>query len=103
MKVTAVKVRLFEYPMPKPFHPTWQPAPTTAARIHMVEIHTDEGITGIGSGGVPVRWEVAGLLPTGQDTFALEPPVAKLRSIAFFFGRPSPVVIATCDIIGQAT
>src|SRR5438093_4948036 len=103
MKITAFKVRLFEYPMPKPFHPTWQPVPTTAARIHVVEIHTDEGITGIGSGGVPVRWEVAGLFLMGQDPFALEQHVANLRSMAFFVGRPWPVEIALRDIIGKAT
>src|SRR3989442_3245851 len=103
MKITAVKVRLFEYAMPKPFHPTWQPVPTTAARIHVVEIHTDEGITGIGSGGVPVRWEVAGLFLMGQDPFALEQHGANLRSMAFFVGRPWPVEIALWDIIGKAT
>jgi L-alanine-DL-glutamate epimerase-like enolase superfamily enzyme len=102
MKITAVKVRLFEYPMPKPFHPTWQPVPTTAARIHMVEVHTDEGIVGIGSGGVPVRWEVAGLFLMGQDPFAMEQHVANLRSMAFFVGRPWPVEIALWDIIGKA-
>src|SRR6266508_3179482 len=103
MKITAVKVRLFEYPMPKPFHPTWQPVPTTAARIHVVEVHTDEGIVGIGSGGVPVRWEVAGLFLMGQDPFAMEQHVANLRSMAFFVGRPWPVEIALWDIIGKAT
>src|SRR3989441_8106781 len=103
MKITSVKVRLFEYPMPKPFHPTWQPVATTAARIHVVEVHTDEGITGIGSGGVPVRWEVAGLFLMGQDPFALEQHVANLRSMAFFVGRPWPVEIALWDIIGKAT
>jgi L-alanine-DL-glutamate epimerase-like enolase superfamily enzyme len=103
MKITAVKVRLFEYPMPKPFHPTWQPVPTTAARVHVVEVHTDEGITGIGSGGVPVRWEVAGLFLMGQDPFAMEQHVANLRSMAFFVGRPWPVEIALWDIIGKAT
>jgi L-alanine-DL-glutamate epimerase-like enolase superfamily enzyme len=103
MKITAVKVRLFEYPMPKPFHPTWQPIPTTAARMHVVEIHTDEGITGIGSGGVPVRWEVAGLFLMGQDPFAMEQHIDNLRSMAFFVGRPWPVEIALWDIIGKAT
>jgi D-galactarolactone cycloisomerase len=103
MKITAVKVRLFECPMPKPFHPTWQPIPTTAARIHVVEVHTDEGIVGIGSGGVPVRWEVAGLFLMGQDLFAMEQHVANLRSMAFFVGRPWPVEIALWDIIGKAT
>jgi L-alanine-DL-glutamate epimerase-like enolase superfamily enzyme len=104
MKITQVRVRLFEYPMPKPFHPTWQPLPTTAAaRIHVVEVHTDEGIVGIGSGGVPVRWEVAGLFLMGQDPFAMEQHVANLRSMAFFVGRPWPVEIALWDIIGKAT
>ncbi len=98
LKITAVKVRLFEYPMPRPFHPTWQPVPTTAARIHVVEVHTDEGIVGIGSGGVPVRWEVAGLFLMGQDPFAMEQHVANLRSMAFFVGRPWPVEIALWDI-----
>src|SRR6266508_1887159 len=103
LKITAVKVRLFEYPMPRPFHPTWQPVPTTTARIHVVEVHTDEGITGIGSGGVPVRWEVAGLFLMGQDPFAMEQHVANLHSMAFFVGRPWPVEIALWDIIGKAT
>lgn len=103
MKITQVKVRLFEYPMPKVFHPTWQPLPTTSARIHMVEVHTDQGITGIGSGGVPVRWEVAGLFLIGQDPFDLEQHVANLRSMAFFVGRPWPVEVALWDIIGKAT
>ncbi len=59
--------------------------------------------TGIGSGGVPVRWEVAGLFLMGQDPFALEQHVANLRSMAFFVGRPWPVEIALWDIIGQAS
>jgi D-galactarolactone cycloisomerase len=103
MKITQVKVRVYEYPMPKTFHPTWQPLPTTTARIHMVEVHTDEGIVGYGSGGVPVRWEVAGLFLMGQDPFAMEQHVANLRSMAFFVGRPWPVEIALWDVIGKAT
>ena len=71
MKITQVKVRLFEMPMPRPFHPTWQFLPTTSARIHIVEVHTDEGIVGIGSGGVPVRWEVAGLFLAGLSMVRL--------------------------------
>jgi L-alanine-DL-glutamate epimerase-like enolase superfamily enzyme len=103
MKITQVKVRVFEYPMPKPFHPTWQPLPTTTARMHVVEVHTDEGITGIGSGGVPVRWEVAGLFLAGQDPFNIEQHYYNLRSMAFFVGRPWPIEIALWDIIGKAT
>lgn len=103
MRITQVKVRVFEYPMPKTFHPTWQPLPTTTARAHIVEVHTDEGIVGVGSGGVPVRWEVAGLFLMGQDPFNIEQHYYNLRSMAFFVGRPWPVEVALWDIIGQAT
>lgn len=103
MKITQVKVRLFDYPMEKPFHPTWQPLPHTSSRIHVVEVHTDEGIVGIGSGGVPNRWEVSGLFLMGQDPFNIEQHVWHLRSMAFFLGRPWPVEIALWDIIGKAT
>jgi L-alanine-DL-glutamate epimerase-like enolase superfamily enzyme len=103
MKITQVKVRLFEFPMERTFHPTWQPLPQRSSRIHVVEVHTDEGIVGIGSGGVPVRWEVAGLFLMGQDPFNIEQHVYNLRSMAFFVGRPWPVEIALWDIIGKAT
>src|SRR3989304_3451793 len=87
MKITQVKVRLFEMPMPRPFHPTWQFLPTTAARIHVVEVHTDEGIVGIGSGGGAGRWGGAG----------------RVRAMAFLGGRPWPVEVALWDVIGKAT
>ena len=103
MKITQVKVRLFEYPMGHMFNPTWQPLPSSHSRIHMVEIHTDEGIVGVGSGGVPNRWEVAALFLMGQDPFKIEQHVWNLRSMAFFLGRPWPVEVALWDIIGKAT
>lgn len=103
MKITSVRTHLYEYKMPRTFHPTWQPFPTVNNRLHVVEIETDEGITGIGSGGVPVRWDVAGLFLQGQDPFNMEQHVYNLRSMAFFVGRPWPVEIALWDIIGKAT
>jgi L-alanine-DL-glutamate epimerase-like enolase superfamily enzyme len=103
MKITDVRVRMFEAPMERPFHPTWEPFPIVSARTHVVEIHTDEGITGIGSGGVPVRWEATARLLVGQDPFDIEKHVWNLRSMAFFVGRPWPVEVALWDIIGKAT
>lgn len=103
MKITDVRVRLFEMPMERPFHPTWEPFPTVTARTQVVEIHTDEGITGIGSGGVPVRWDATARMLVGQDPFDIEAHVWNLRSMAFFVGRPWPVEVALWDIIGKAT
>jgi L-alanine-DL-glutamate epimerase-like enolase superfamily enzyme len=103
MKITDVRVRYFEMPMAKPFHPTWEPFPTVSARQTVVEIHTDEGVTGIGSGGVPLRWDVTARFLVGQDPFDLEQHVYNLRSMAFFVGRPWPVEVALWDIIGKAS
>ena len=103
MKITQVKVRLFDFPMDKSFHPAWQPLAQTSSRIHVVEVHTDEGIVGIGSGGVPTRWETAGLFLIGEDPFNIEQHAYNLRSMAFFTGRPWPVEIALWDIIGKTT
>ncbi|HUF53038.1 MAG TPA: mandelate racemase/muconate lactonizing enzyme family protein [Dehalococcoidia bacterium] len=102
MKITEVRVRLFELPLDKPFHPTWEPFPHTKSRIQVVEIHSDEGITGIGSGGVPTGWDVAGRFLIGQDPQNLEQHVYNLRSLAFFTGRVRPVEIALWDLIGKA-
>jgi len=103
MKITEVRVRQFEMPLEKAFHPTWEPFPHVASRTTIVEIHTDAGITGIGSGGVPLRWDATGRMLVGQDPFDLEHHAWNLRSMAFFVGRPWPVEVALWDIIGKAS
>jgi len=103
MKITDIEIRVLEYPLERPFVSTWQPMPTVNHRAHIVFIHTDEGITGIGSGGVAARWDVARLFLLGQDPFAIEQHVQNMRSFAFFIGRPWPLEVALWDIIGKAT
>jgi len=102
VKVTEVKTRVFEFPLPRAFHPTWQPFPSHVARVHVVEVHTDEGIVGVGSGGVPVRWDVAGALLVGQDPMDIVRHVENLRSFSFFVGRPWALEVALWDIVGKA-
>ncbi len=102
MKITDVRTRTFELPHEDhPFSPTWQPFPSPTHRLTMVEVHTDEGITGIGSGGVltPVN-TVPGLF-TGRDPLAIEQHMETLRNAAYFVGRPWPIEIALWDIAGK--
>ena len=103
MNITGIEIRVLEYPLERPFVSTWQPMPTVHHRVHLAFIHTDEGITGVGSGGVAARWDVARLFLLGQDPFAIEQHVQNLRSFAFFIGRPWPLEVALWDIIGKAT
>ncbi len=103
MNITDIEIRVLEYPLERPFVSTWQPMPTVHHRAHIVFIHTDEGITGVGSGGVAARWDVARLFLLGQDPFAIEQHVQNMRSFAFFISRPWPLEVALWDIIGKVT
>ena len=68
MKITDVRVRTFVLPHEEhSFHPTWQPAPSPSHRLTLVEVHTDEGITGIGSGGLLTRLGTTAGFFVGRD------------------------------------
>ena len=102
MKITDVRTRTFDFPHEDhPFAPTWQPAPSRSHRLTVVEVHTDEGITGIGSGGVLTRLNTAAGLFNGRDPLAIEQHVEMLSTIAYFIGRPWPIEIALWDIAGK--
>jgi D-galactarolactone cycloisomerase len=102
MKITEVKLRTFVLPhKERPFHPTWQPFPSSSHRLQVVEVHTDEGITGIGSGGVLTRLNTVAGLFAGKDPLAIEEHVEMLKTIAYFMGRPWPIEIALWDIAGK--
>jgi len=103
MKITDIRTRTFDFPhKDHPFHPTWQPWPSRSHRLTVVEVHTDEGITGIGSGGVLTRLNTAAGLFTGKDPLAIEEHLEMLKTIAYFMGRPWPIEIALWDIAGKA-
>ncbi len=103
MKITDVRTRTFQLPHEEhPFHPTWQPAATLSHSLTIVEVHTDEGITGIGSGGVLTRLNTAAGLFVGRDPLAIREHHAMLETIAYFMGRPWPIEVALWDIAGKA-
>lgn len=103
MKITEVRTRVFEFPHQEhPFAATWQPFPSSTHRLTLVEVVTDAGITGIGSGGVATRMNTAGPLFVGQDPLDIERHAHLLRSIAYFMGRPWAVEVALWDIAGKA-
>jgi L-alanine-DL-glutamate epimerase-like enolase superfamily enzyme len=103
MKITDVRLRTFDCPHPDHvFHPTWQPMASRSHRVSVVEVHTDEGITGIGSGGVLTRLNTTAGLFVGRDPLAIEQHVEMLTTVAYFMARPWPIEIALWDIAGKA-
>jgi len=104
MKITDLRMRSFDLRYEPAFAPTWQPMPSGSHRITIVEIDTDEGITGIGSGGVLLtRLNMAKIFFVGQDPLAIEEHLHTVRSIAYFVGRVWPIEVALWDIVGKAS
>ncbi len=104
MKITDLRVRSFDLPHKPAFAPTWQPMPSNTHRITIVEIDTDEGITGIGSGGVLLtRLGMTKVFFVGQDPLAIEDHLPNVRSVAYFVGRVWPIEIALWDIVGKVS
>jgi L-alanine-DL-glutamate epimerase-like enolase superfamily enzyme len=54
MKITDLKSTFVEIPFPETFYPTWRPAGEKGQGAVIVEVFTDEGVTGIG--GMEAHW-----------------------------------------------
>lgn len=102
MKITEVKTRRVVLDQSDhPFHPTWRAFPERHQDVTIVEVHTDEGITGYGAGGVLTRLNTAAALFVGKDPLAIEDHWHTLRGIANFMGRPWPIENALWDIAAK--
>lgn len=50
MKITGITIKQYAKPLDPPFLASWDPNPRVKFASTIVYVHTDEGITGIGSG-----------------------------------------------------
>jgi L-alanine-DL-glutamate epimerase-like enolase superfamily enzyme len=86
--------------------PAWDPGTLTTWRIgggSVIEIQTDQGLTGIGPGIDPAELEESQAQLVGRDPFSIEQFAGPLR---YYLGRSARVVssleIALWDLIGKA-
>ena len=49
MKITAIEITQHQLPLDPPFHPSWSSKARMKFDATLVRVHTDEGLTGIGS------------------------------------------------------
>jgi D-galactarolactone cycloisomerase len=104
MKITSVESRLYRYPLEPPFRAAWDPIPRGVQEATVVIVHTDEGITGIASGGdgLPDRAAIERFL-VGLDPLRTEAVREVCETIDLHGGRPWAAEIAVWDIVGKAT
>ena len=51
MPITSIETRVYRYPLDPPFRAAWDPVPRTHQDATVVLVHTDDGVTGVASGG----------------------------------------------------
>ena len=101
MKITAIRLTRLSLPLEPPFHASWDPTPRTAFPATLVEVETDEGVTGVGSGDTMDGFEAYEPLFLGTDPLQILNQVRRIETINFHGGRYWPLEAALWDIIGQ--
>jgi L-alanine-DL-glutamate epimerase-like enolase superfamily enzyme len=103
MKVTSIELQRLTLPLQPPFYAAWDPVPRTRFDATIVRVHTDEGLTGIGSGDTMAGFEDFEHLFVGADPLALAAHGRTLETISFHAGRYWPLEAALWDLAGKAT
>ena len=102
MRITAIETQRLRLPLAPPFNAAWDPAPRSAFEATLVRVHTDAGLTGIGSGDTMSGFEEFEHLFIGADPRAIARHARTLATISFHAGRYWPLEAALWDLLGQA-
>ncbi len=102
VKITAIAVDRLRLPLDPPFRAAWDPVPRRRFEASLVRVHTDEGITGHGSGDTMDGFGRYADLFIGTDPLRVARHVKTLEAISFHASRYWPVEAALWDIVGQA-
>jgi L-alanine-DL-glutamate epimerase-like enolase superfamily enzyme len=101
MKITAIRLIRMSLPLDPPFSAAWDPNPRTSFAATLVEVQTDTGVTGVGSGDTMDGFEAFEHLFLGTDPLQILNQVRRIETINFHGGRYWPLEAALWDIIGQ--
>lgn len=102
MKITAIDLIHLRLPLDPPFPAAWDPEPRTVFDATLVEVHTDEGLTGVGSGDSMIGFADHAHRFIGEDPTAISRHVRTLETISYHAGRCWPFEAALWDLVGQS-
>jgi L-alanine-DL-glutamate epimerase-like enolase superfamily enzyme len=103
VKITGIEIKHYLLPLDPPFRAAWDSNPRRKFAATVVSVHTDEGITGIGSGDLMTGFAGHEHLFIGQDPFAIERHSQVIDNIDFHYGRCWPLDLALWDLMGKAS
>jgi L-alanine-DL-glutamate epimerase-like enolase superfamily enzyme len=102
MKITAIEIKHYRMPLDPPFKASWDPVARKNFDATIVQVITDEGITGVGSGDLMLGLRGNEHLFLERDPFDIERHWQVLDNIDFHYGRCWPLDIALWDLMGKA-
>jgi L-alanine-DL-glutamate epimerase-like enolase superfamily enzyme len=102
MPITGIETRVYRYPLDPPFRAAWDPRPRTHQDATVVIVHTDDGVSGVASGGdgLPDR-ELLERLLVGVDVRETEAVAEICETVDFHGSRPWAVEVAVWDALGK--
>jgi L-alanine-DL-glutamate epimerase-like enolase superfamily enzyme len=103
MKITGIEITQHRHHFDPPFHASWDTKPRTFWDATIVRVHTDEGLTGLGSGDLMGGFAGHEHLFIGQDPMDLERHYRIINNIQFHYGRCWPLDLALWDLAGKIT
>ncbi len=101
MKITDIVLDRLRLELDPPLHAAWDPQPRRHFDATIVRVHTDEGVTGIGSGDTMAGFEAVKGLFLGEDPLDIVRHVKAIETANFHGGRFWPLEAALWDIIGK--
>ncbi len=103
IRITAIEISHHRLNLDPPFRASWDSTPRTQFDATIVQVETDAGLTGIGSGDVMLGFEGHEHLFVGQDPLAIERHWRVLSNLSFHYGRCWPLDLALWDLAGKLT
>jgi L-alanine-DL-glutamate epimerase-like enolase superfamily enzyme len=101
--IAAIEITQHRLAFDPPFHASWDTKPRHHWDATIVRVHTDAGLTGVGSGDLMLGFAGHEHLFIGQDALAIERHWRVLNNISFHYGRCWPLDLALWDLAGKIT
>ncbi|GGF12401.1 isomerase [Aliidongia dinghuensis] len=103
VKISGIEISQHRLEFAPPFHASWDSKPRHHWDATIVRVHTDAGLTGIGSGDLMLGFAGHEELFVGEDALAIERHYRVLSHINFHYGRCWPLDLALWDLAGKIT
>ncbi|MGW4525429.1 mandelate racemase/muconate lactonizing enzyme family protein [Amycolatopsis sp. NPDC004378] len=101
MKITGITLDHLRLELDPPLRAAWDPDPRRHFDATIVRVHTDDGVTGIGSGDTMAGFAAVEHLFLGEDPLDIVRHVKAIETANFHGGCFWPLEVALWDIIGQ--